>query len=798
MCTWIWDIERDRVEWFGDLSPLLGLAPRRFGGRFSEYLEYVHPSDHERARALYVECLKGVRRTYRSEERIVRPDGSVRWLETYGRGRYSAGRATELAGVVRDVTEVRQQQEKFAAVFAGSPDAIAISRQSDSVMLDVNAAWLRCTGYRREAAVGHSALDLGLWKHQAERGAVVATIAAIGVVRNHATRFVRADGRVIDVMLSGVKLALDGVNCIVWTWSDVSELLEAKERLDRALRASGVCLWDADLRSGEIYLSEGWADLLGLPVAPTRTTLAELAEQVQASDVESAMRAAVEAMKGLRADYAAEHRVRAANGEWKWILSRGKVIERDPATGRALRMTGTNIDITARKQADARIEFLATHDALTALPNRSLLLDRLAHAVASAQRSRHTLAVLLLDLDRFKSVTDSLGHQIGDSLLKAVAARLARVLRKGDTVARLGGDEFVLVLEELKEPAAAAAAAQKVQAALCEAFVVDGHHLALAASIGISVFPSDGGDAETLLMNAEAAMQHAKAMGRNNFQFFSSDLNARALARARLEVDLRRALFSCELDLDYQPIFAPRDARPVAVEALARWRHPERGSIPPAEFIAVAEEAGIIGQVGEWVLDHALRQLAEWRAAGHRDLRMAVNVSPRQLSQGAHFVARVAAALDEHGIPGDLLDLEITENSLAENIEHMSALLRALADRGVRIAIDDFGTGYSSLGYLAKLPVQALKIDRSFVGALHRDPNAMTLVSTIVSLAHSLRLKVVAEGVESAQQADFLQRLGCDEMQGYHYSRPLPAAGIARLLRLPRPELGPEQPDHGL
>jgi diguanylate cyclase (GGDEF)-like protein/PAS domain S-box-containing protein len=540
ICTWIWDVERGSIEWFGDPSSMLGLAPHGFGGHFGEYLALLHAEDRARSRATLVECLKGVRPTYRNEERIVMPDGSVRWLEAYGRGRYADdGRALEIAGVVRDVTE--------------------------------------------------------------------------------------------------------------------------------------------------------------------------------------------------------------------------------------------------RKEADARIEFLANHDALTTLPNRSLLLDRVSHALASARRES-PLAVLLLGLDRFKNVNDSLGHHVGDRLLKSVAARLQSVLAKGDTVARMGGDEFAILLEDLDSPAAAACVAQKIQTALSEPFVIEGHHIAVAASVGISVPPSDGSTAEALLTSASVAMHHAKELGRNNYQYFSRELNARAIARARLELDLRRAVLGGELYLEFQPVYAAQAGRPVGAEALLRWRHAERGQVPPAEFIPVAERIGIISQIGDWVLERALGQLAQWHAAGWRELTMAVNVSPRQLSQGQAFVARVAQLLAAHGLPAGCLELEITENTFAREIEEVPAALAKLSSSGVRISIDDFGTGYSSIYYLQRLRFDSLKIDHSFVSQIERSENDAVLTRTIIAMARSLGLQVVAEGVETQGQLEFLRGLKCDFYQGYFLSRPLSGAEFGRRL----------------
>ncbi|GIK26230.1 MAG: GGDEF domain-containing protein [Betaproteobacteria bacterium] len=443
-------------------------------------------------------------------------------------------------------------------------------------------------------------------------------------------------------------------------------------------------------------------------------------------------------------------------------------------------------EVAEREQAEERVMHLANHDALTGLPNRRLLIDRLGQALALAHRENHQVAVLFMDLDRFKTINDSLGHMTGDALLQNVARRLSETLREGDTVSRLGGDEFVVVLPSLDQPKAAEKVALKLVDALAPPIDLGGQELRVSASIGISLFPEDGRDTETLLRNADSAMYHAKDMGRNNYQFFMEQMNVAAAERLRLENDLHRALERQEFELHFQPRVSVANGLACGIEALIRWRHPERGLVLPEHFIPVAEDTGLIVPIGEWVINEACRQGTAWCAAGLPQIPVAVNLSPRQFRQ-SNLVDTVARAIDRHGWPCNLLELEITEGVLMQQTSDTLKTLEALNRLGVGLAIDDFGTGYSSLSYLKRFPVDFLKIDQSFVRDIAVDPDDATIVTAIIGLAHSLGLTVVAEGVENASQLDFIREAGCDEAQGYHIGRPMPAGQMAEWLLANRP-----------
>jgi len=440
-------------------------------------------------------------------------------------------------------------------------------------------------------------------------------------------------------------------------------------------------------------------------------------------------------------------------------------------------------DMTVLKQAEERMLHMANHDALTRLPNRASLQGRLEQAVASARRAGCQLAVLFIDLDRFKNINDTLGHAVGDELLVIVAQRLKAIVRDSDAVARLGGDEFVVVLTDLPAPAAqpAALVAAKLTEELGRAYAVLGHVIHSTPSIGIAVFPDDGADGALLMKNADAAMYHAKSAGRNNFQFFTQHMNDAAVERLELENGLRRAIANGEFRLHYQPQIDLATQEVVGVEALVRWQHPELGLVAPLKFIALAEETGLIVPIGEWVLGEALRQLAEWRKRGMTHLRVAVNISAHQLGV-ADFAGMLLAKLQAQDLPAAALELEITEMVAMQRPEQTAVLLRELRRLGVALAIDDFGTGYSSLSHLKQLPLTRLKLDRSFVSDIEHDANDAAICAATISLAHNLGLGVVAEGVETAEQLNFLRSLDCDGVQGYLFSKPLPAQECAAFI----------------
>jgi len=446
----------------------------------------------------------------------------------------------------------------------------------------------------------------------------------------------------------------------------------------------------------------------------------------------------------------------------------------------ATRMAGIAIE---RKLAEERIRFMANHDALTGLPNRTLLDDRLSQALLYAQRYDRWVTVAFVDLDDFKAVNDNLGHNAGDELLKTVASRMVDCLRASDTVARLGGDEFVVLLvDQPKSADMISVTVQKLRTAIAAPVRLEGHELRVTSSLGVANYPGDGTDADTLLANADAAMYRAKEMGRDNFQFYTPELNAKMREKFLLQEELRNAVARCEFVLLYQPQVDLHTGRIFAVEALIRWNHPTLGMISPIEFIPMAEESGLIAPIGDWVLHEACRQNKAWQNASLPPMTVCVNVSARQFSEKS-LISRVVGALKDSGLDAKYLELELTESLIMQNVELAVATMKELQGLGVQLSIDDFGTGYSSLSALKTFPVARLKIDKSLIDGLPADENDRAVASAVISLGQKLNLRVIAEGVETDAQVAFLRENNCDEMQGYHFSRPIAAREIEELLR---------------
>ena len=439
-------------------------------------------------------------------------------------------------------------------------------------------------------------------------------------------------------------------------------------------------------------------------------------------------------------------------------------------------------DVSAARAMALEMTHAAEHDFLTGLPNRLLLNDRISQAVVMAPRHRKQVAVLFLDLDGFKHINDSLGHGVGDRLLQSIARRLVESVRSSDTVSRQGGDEFVVLLSEAEQWEDASIVANRILVSVAEAHSIDQHELHVTASIGVSVFPGDGEDAETLVKNADTAMYQAKANGRQNFQFFKTEMNVRAVERQSIEESLRRGLRLQEFALHYQPKVDLRTGAITGAEALIRWTHPTRGAIPPAQFIPIAEDSGLIRPIGSWVLREACRQARAWVDADLPVVSMAVNVSAMEL-RNEHYLENLLAVLDDTGMDPKRLELELTESVLMTQAESVAFVLQVLRERGVEVSIDDFGTGFSSLSYLRKFPIDALKIDRSFVSQVTTAGDETSIVAAIIGMARSLQLRVVGEGVETLEQLQFLQSHECDEAQGFLFSRAVPPDEFAKLLR---------------
>jgi diguanylate cyclase (GGDEF)-like protein/PAS domain S-box-containing protein len=539
-------------------------------------------------------------------------------------------------------------------------------------------------------------------------------------------------------------------------------------------------VWDWDLATNEIWWNENIISVFGYSPRDTLTGHTAWYERIHADDRDRVVQGIFGVIEGGGDTWTDEYRFRRKDGSYARVLDRGHVI-RD-AAGNAARMIGAIADVTIRKEAEERLAYLAQFDSLTGLANRQLFQDRLIQTMAQTRRSGRAMAMLFIDLDRFKLVNDTLGHSAGDSLLKDVTARLTACVRGGDTLGRFGGDEFGAVLADLARPADASIVAQKIIDVLAQPFRIEGHETYVTASIGITLFPSDGEDAGTLIMNADTAMYRAKEQGRNNYQYFTWEMNERALQRVHLEAALRRAIEREEFLLHYQPKLAMHSGEICGFEALLRWQHPERGLVSPGEFIPVLEETGLIVQVGEWVIREVCAEIKRWRDAGLDPPPVALNMSARQFQQKG-VEAKVREILRDTGIEPRCMQFELTESMLMQEPEAAAKTLLALNELGVMLAIDDFGTGYSSLSYLKRFPIDALKIDRAFIRDVTVDPDDAAIALAIIGLAHSMKIKVIAEGVETEGQLRFLAEHHCDEIQGFIFSPARPSGECADMMR---------------
>jgi len=553
-------------------------------------------------------------------------------------------------------------------------------------------------------------------------------------------------------------------------------------------RIGRIGCWEWNIISNEFYCSEEMYRIFTVESLGFDATYESFLNSVHPLDREFVASSIEEALF-KRNPYNLDHRILLSNGTERVVHAEAEVScdEND----RPVCMAGIMQDITERKQAEAQIYHLAYFDSLTGLPNRLLFKEHLGHALARAERSDRLAAILFLDLDRFKNINDTLGHSIGDKLLQGVAERLLICVRKSDlvgrddgsdlasSVARLGGDEFTVLLTELNSIQDAARVSQRIIDSVSHPFILDSHEVTVTTSIGISLFPNDGKDIVTLIKNADTAMYYAKDLGRNNFQFYTQSMNASTLERLALENHLRKALEREEFLLHYQPQLDIISKEVIGVEALVRWRHNELGMVSPGEFIPLAEETGLIIEIDEWVLRKACEQAVIWLESGFPPITMSVNLS------GQHFIRKnlletVDRALKDTGLNPRLLELELTESVLMKNAEETVSTLRALKEMGVHISIDDFGTGYSSLSYLRRFPLDTLKIDRSFVKEIPADSDSAEITKAIIAMAHSLKLRVLAEGVETEEQYAFLRDHGCEVLQGFLYSRPLPYEELVR------------------
>jgi diguanylate cyclase (GGDEF)-like protein/PAS domain S-box-containing protein len=764
-----------------------------FGGAASEHVgrtlrEIMGEEDYARLKPEFDAALAGevVNAERRTRSRLREQYAHFTLLPHYG----ADGKVVGFYILAYDVTERRTAAEALTrernlllSVLDSLPDHVYV-KGSDRRYILVNAVGRRLRDMKsNDEVVGKTAHDFYppqlAAQFDVEDQAVMATggplinreqatVDASGERRWHLTTKVPLRGP------AGEILGLIGIN------RDITERRRAEEQLRVAASAlestaEGVMICDAERRVVSVNKAftqiTGYApqEVLGLRPGFMRSARHgdEFYEQIWRQIAETGR-------------WQGEVWRRRKNGEtypeWRSISA----VEDETGTTTHHVMVFT--DVSRFKQDEARLEFLAHHDPLTGLPNRALFRDRCQAALLRARRRETRLGLMFIDLDHFKQINDSLGHDVGDLLLQSVAERLRECVRESDTVARLGGDEFTILLDELQESEGAARIAEKLLAALTIPFALGGHELFTSASVGISFYPSDGDDVQALLKNADAAMYRAKSLGRNTYQFFAAEMNTEVFETLKLTSRLRLALERNEFVLHYQPIVDLASGKVNALEALLRWNHPELGVVPPSRFISLAEDSGLIIPIGEWVLENACAQMKAWQIKGIAPQRMAVNLSVRQFKQ-KDLAQRIEAILRETGLASHVLELEITESVVMEDPAAAERVLDRLHDIGIHIAVDDFGTGYSSLSYLKQFPIDFLKIDRSFVQDIPNDRDDVAIARAIIALAKALELRVIAEGVETEQQRAFLEAEGCEEAQGYLLSRPIDAEEMECFLR---------------
>ena len=558
-------------------------------------------------------------------------------------------------------------------------------------------------------------------------------------------------------------------------------LRASEDRCAMLLRGASDGVWEWDLGTNEMHFCSRWKAMLGVQESELSSCPDEWFNRVHPDDIERVQSEIMSHLLGISTQFQSEHRVRREDGNYRWMLSRGLAVL--DSNRFVYRMTGSLTDVTEQKQAEKLLLHNAFHDALTGLPNRALFMDRLEHCLGEARKGEgYGFGVLFLDLDRFKVVNDSLGHQIGDQLLVATARRLESCLRPGDIVARLGGDEFAVILDRVRHVSDATQAAERIRERLASPFNLSGHEVFISASIGIALNQTASEAPDEILRNADTAMYRAKDQGRGCFELFDKGMHARNAALSQLETGLRKALARDEFRIHYQPIISLENWRINGFEALLRWEHPEHGYISPLKFIPVAEESGLIIQIGQWVLREACQQLRDWQEQfpSEPPLSISVNLSGKQFSQ-PDLIDCISQILEGTGLDAGSLKIEITESAIIENIDAAAMMLKRIKALGVRLSLDDFGTGYSSLSYLHRFPIDTLKIDRSFVSRINLPKNA-EIVKTILTLASNLGMDVVAEGVETREQVLQLTGLNCEYVQGYLLSKPIDGRAMRDLI----------------
>ncbi len=757
-------------------------------GSTRTWANIISPLDRKTQRQHVIDKLR-LKQAYEIEYRIIDAHGVERWVAECGQPEIKLDGSVEFVdGIITDISERKRNEMRIAGLLVEQSAILdnvmfGIMFVRHSQIVSANPFCEQMFGYPHNTLQGKSS-SIIFPSFDEYEAILQAQNENPSASFSDERQFKRQDGSLIWCQLNACNLDPEQPDegCI-WVYADITERKHSEEKL-----RLGATVFD--------YIADGvvMTDAAGFIVAvnPAFTQITGYSEAEAIGKTPAILRSG----RQNQAFFDSLWGELLATGFWRgeiWNRRKNEELYLEWLTISAVRnaqgvcthYVGVFSDITLVKESQEKLDHLAHHDPLTGLPNRLLFNDRLSHAILRASRDPRPLALLFIDLDRFKNVNDTLGHHIGDELLRQVAQALASKVRDGDTLARLGGDEFILLLEDTDGKYGAGVVADKLMSVFEQPFVVVTHELFVTASVGISIFPDDGDDVNLLIRNADVALYQAKAHGRNAYRFYSSEMTGEGIERLRLENMLRRSIEKAEIFLNYQPQIDIETGKLIGVEALVRWHHPELGLVPPVKFIPLAEDTGFINQLGKWVLFEACRQMVRWDDAGLRVEKIAVNLSVKQFERGS-IVAMVSQILTETGLEPHRLQLEVTESVIMNTGDALS-FIRGLSDIGVGLAIDDFGTGYSSLAYLKQMPVQTLKIDRSFIMDIGTNPDEEAIAIAIIQLGKSMHLSVVAEGVETQEQVDFLRREGCHYAQGYFYSRPvLPQDLLERWLK---PEL---------
>lgn len=794
--TWTWKRGEGAIVWDEHLHTLFGVRPGDYDGTYRGFIQIVHPDDHDDVTQAIERALKGGG-DFDHEFRIVQTDGEERIIDARGEVYFSPdGQAVSMAGVCWDVSEKRLAQRALADSEARYRQMVETAEEgvwqfdAEGRTTFVNAKMAQMLGCGPEQIYGRSLYDFMPSDDQQAATEILERLRG-GIRGQQDCRLRRPDGGQVWALVSTSPIILPdgdgdgdgdygGALAMV---TDITErkntelaLRDSKNRLRTLIDAEPECvkLVDADgvirliNKAGQEMLEADDTDqVVGREILPFvapeyREAYTELQRRVM-SGHSGHLQFEIVGLRGAR----------------RWMDSHAVPLHHEN-DGKITLLSVTR-DITAQKHSEERIHSLAYYDPVTGLPNRALLFDRLQRALIDATRRPRMVGVVVLDLDRFKNVNDSLGHESGDMLLQAVAERLTGLVRQVDTVARLGGDEITIILPDIRTEDDIVAVAEKIRQSLLDPFAIGERQLIVTASLGVAVYPRDGKNVQELLRNADVAMYRAKELGRNMLQKYSADMTMRANQTLTMENDLRLVLEREELMLHYQPVVDITSGRMIGMEALLRWNHPKAGMVPPGDFIPIAEDTGLILPIGEWVLRQACRQNRIWQQRGLPPVWVSVNLSAQQVLD-PKLVDLIRSVLSETGMEARYLELELTESVLMQTIGQVMGNLEQLRALGVRLLVDDFGIGYSSLNYLKHFPIHALKIDQSFVSGISDDPSDLVITRAIINLAHSLNLAVVAEGVETAEQLDFLIEHQCETVQGYLFSRPVPADAVPELL----------------